>query len=361
MRILVLVFVVITLGTHCSFANPQQALQSFGDHQVFIKPEILKYARPVYPLEAHRDESAALVEVAFMVDSDGKPYELTVVQSNDSVFNDAALQAVRKYKFNPASLDSNAVDSRFTMGLLFMMDGQYNYVPKSDARRLKKIQKRISSDNADQNAIEKDIFWLIHKKSTTYCGEAHAYFALQQLAQSVQNTELEITALRALRYYAPYRDQSSKSDDRWHCFVEPLNQSILIRLLTLLFTQERHAEAFRILVDLDNQNSQSRSQLLIESMPQHFFDMSQLAPSSKQFEIAGSGFQFIEVLGRKLELQQKDEGDLESAKLRCDAGFMQVELTESTEIEIPPAFGRCQVQVIGEAGTRFELTESSIR
>lgn len=74
---------------------------------------LLKAQSPDYPTSALRARQSGSVKVAFTVDPDGRTSNITVVSSTRRhVFDRAAMNAVRGYRFTPAMKNGVAVSSR---------------------------------------------------------------------------------------------------------------------------------------------------------------------------------------------------------------------------------------------------------
>lgn len=77
-------------------------------------------AEPVYPYRARQRGVEGFVELAFVVTETGRVREERVVGgAPQGVFEEAALQAVRRWRFDPARKDGEAVPVRVTIKLRF--------------------------------------------------------------------------------------------------------------------------------------------------------------------------------------------------------------------------------------------------
>lgn len=76
-------------------------------------PEVLSAGGLVYPAEAKQNRIEGVVRVAYDVTVDGTVENARVVESNPpGVFDAAALDAVRKWRFHPAVRDGKVVATR---------------------------------------------------------------------------------------------------------------------------------------------------------------------------------------------------------------------------------------------------------
>ena len=80
-------------------------------------------ASPTYPHEARRVGLGGEVVVEFMVDELGNVHAPTVVRSSDRMFEEAALRAVARWKFEPGKRDGRAVRFRMALPIVFNLSG----------------------------------------------------------------------------------------------------------------------------------------------------------------------------------------------------------------------------------------------
>ena len=81
---------------------------------------LASYAAPVYPPEALRRQIEGWVDVEFVVDRGGQPRDLVVVQASPTGrFEEAALAAVSKYRYEPFVRDGETYERRVRLRLRF--------------------------------------------------------------------------------------------------------------------------------------------------------------------------------------------------------------------------------------------------
>jgi protein TonB len=83
---------------------------------------VLSYAAPVYPADALRRQVEGWVDLEFVVDRTGQPRNLIVAQASPSGhFEQAALDAVAKYRYEPFSRDGHVFERRVRLRLRFSL------------------------------------------------------------------------------------------------------------------------------------------------------------------------------------------------------------------------------------------------
>lgn len=86
-------------------------VSAFNLNEVDQEPKIIRMIQPRYPFDAKQKGINGKVLLRFVVSADGTVVEPHVVKSEpENVFDQAALDAVIKYKFRPAKKGGKAVD-----------------------------------------------------------------------------------------------------------------------------------------------------------------------------------------------------------------------------------------------------------
>jgi periplasmic protein TonB len=84
--------------------------------------ELVRAVQPDYPPDAYRSRAQGWVEVEFTVGADGSVNNATVVGSEPSrIFNNAALNAIRRWTFKPKLDNGKAVDDRMRRRIEFKL------------------------------------------------------------------------------------------------------------------------------------------------------------------------------------------------------------------------------------------------
>ncbi|MHB8447895.1 MAG: energy transducer TonB [Rudaea sp.] len=86
--------------------------------------QLLKSVAPSYPPEAFRSRRQGWVEVQFTITADGKVTNAKVTNAQPSrIFDQAALEAVRRWTFKPRMVDGKAVEEQATRRIEFKLGG----------------------------------------------------------------------------------------------------------------------------------------------------------------------------------------------------------------------------------------------
>ena len=68
-------------------------------------PKLIGGQGPIYPPEAKAQHLAGVVKLQAIIDTDGNVTELTLISSTDPIFVDAAMAAVRRWKYIPYAVN----------------------------------------------------------------------------------------------------------------------------------------------------------------------------------------------------------------------------------------------------------------
>ena len=90
--------------------------------QVDQGPRVLRKVDPKYPEAARRANREAVVTVEFTVDVDGKATDIKVADPKGFGFDEAAIEAIKKWRFTPAKKGGESVPMRVRQPIRFSLD-----------------------------------------------------------------------------------------------------------------------------------------------------------------------------------------------------------------------------------------------
>ena len=99
-------------------------------HEIFTSvgldnpPRTRAQPAPVYPFEAKRTGLTGTVILEFVVDESGHVLEPRVIESSDRAFEEPAMRAVLKWRFEPGRKDGRIVRFRMSQPFQFRLDGE---------------------------------------------------------------------------------------------------------------------------------------------------------------------------------------------------------------------------------------------
>jgi len=93
--------------------------QAFSMADLDQKPRAVYQPAPVYPAALRSRKIDGVVTVIFVVDSNGRVADAKVEKSSDPAFDKPALDAVRKWKFEPAMKEGRKVSAKMRAPIRF--------------------------------------------------------------------------------------------------------------------------------------------------------------------------------------------------------------------------------------------------
>jgi len=158
-----------------TFAGETKVRQSLTEPD-YVQSETIEKISPTYPKSRARLRHGGLVEILYMVDKHGKPYDLLVTSSTHEDFEAQALQALSKYVYKPATNRGVAVDSSRRLVIKFQMENAVSKVTRDFQRLYRRSEKAIARKEKNQAKVRKLINRL---KETPYLSSyAWAYIHL---------------------------------------------------------------------------------------------------------------------------------------------------------------------------------------
>lgn len=98
-------------------ATPTQQTAPVADRRTL--PQLIASVAPDYPMDMLRSRTSGKVELSFVVEADGTVGAVQVVSSTRKSFADAAVAAVKKYRFKPATLNGQPIAARVVAPIEF--------------------------------------------------------------------------------------------------------------------------------------------------------------------------------------------------------------------------------------------------
>jgi protein TonB len=90
--------------------------------KVDVNPIPIKTPPPQFPLQLRRDGVSGVVAVTIVIDETGAVISSTVAKSTNPGFDEAAMDAIKKWKFKPAQKDGAAVKMKVTVPIRFNLE-----------------------------------------------------------------------------------------------------------------------------------------------------------------------------------------------------------------------------------------------
>jgi TonB family protein len=87
-----------------------------------IPPKVISMEKPVYPLALRFYGVRGSVTIDFVVDVHGQVRNAVIIESDNPAFDELALKALRRWKFQPGTRDGQPVNMRSRVPMVFSME-----------------------------------------------------------------------------------------------------------------------------------------------------------------------------------------------------------------------------------------------
>lgn len=325
---------------------------SANDAPADRKPAVLLDERnPVYPRPALYENREGWVRVDFEIDRSGKATNAFVVESvGGSIFENAAVRSVGRWRFEPAQLNGRPVaQMRNTAVVTFAMNEQARGSSRRFADRYNDILNLIDKKQLQRaDALARSVFdeWPLNLYELTKLWALRAELAL------IQNDLLaaESALIKATANGGRWLDQDAY-------------RSLLLAMVHVdveIGQFRRAIESFRKLIEFEPDRSDEvwQTARMIKSLQEIISSDQTLATDGViqrsegcascrdqwSFEPVRSNFNISDV-----------EGDLASVILTCDTVRVPLPYVSNKSWLLPPHSGDCEVSVTGALGTTFRV------
>ncbi len=327
-------------------APAQEAPSESISLDVYREPKVKPLAQdsyPVFPISERRSGKDGWVYVNLMVSPEGKPYEIMVAESSgNKALEKSALEAVRKWSFQPGTLEGKPIDSATMIKLRFRLTGAQG----ASSRFVKSFKAAVQAiQKKDKPAAEVVISSLSPQNlyETSYAGLAEYYYAVQWGTQSQQLAGLSRAI--AQENHADYLPEDS--------------YKTALRAIFPLQVNERHYR--------DALKTWDRLRMAENDDPQALAPFKSVVDQISTLKTDGSSFT---VSGRINETSWSHSllktrfhvsvtsGHVAQLKLRCQQNYVSFAFDPEVDYRVADKAGDCTLEVIGDPDTAFDLVQS---
>ncbi len=109
----------VKLVNQLTEGNSDEMSSIFSLDELDQRPRVIFQRMPNYPPELRRDKRRGTVHVIFIVDKQGRVQQPKVQKSSDPVFEKAALEAVKQWRFEPGTRKGEKVQFKMRIPITF--------------------------------------------------------------------------------------------------------------------------------------------------------------------------------------------------------------------------------------------------
>jgi TonB family protein len=282
------------------------------------------------------------VELGFMVDPGGKPFEITVVRSTgDKTFDMTAMKAIERSTFFPGSLDGKPVESGYELRYVFLSNvgGPSQQFTAAYEALLRAVNA------ADKTAADAALAKL---KITTLSEDAYfglaTYFYASKWGDGTQQLEALTRAI--------------VQQDRVQYLSKDQFKSAMLTRLKLEMKARQFAEALTTWKGLEKVGVDKSTEALVLPMVDQ---LQKLRSDDSSYAVAGlltsAGSWHLHLFKRHFEALVSD-GYISQVKLRCDKHYVFFTFDPTIQYKVDAKYGDCAIELLGAPGTHFQLVQS---
>jgi TonB family protein len=308
---------------------------------VFKGPKPVDLPLPQYPMGQFLDGVEGWVHVNFMVDTQGKPYEVAVVESSgNDVFDKLAISTVEKWKFTPAMLGNQPTDASEDYKINFTMPVPATGARIDFVRAYRALGQAIDAGDQASAADQLQKLEVRNLYEDVFKALASYNYHVKWGKPNEQLADLR----RALAHesrprYLPKRD-----------FVAVLNGMLMLQVQaqdygSALDTFDR-LQRFSRSSAKDWQPSIDKIEALRKSADPVRIH-SEMTSHSWHHRLFKDHFQIAVASGKVSDI-----------KLRCKKAYVFFHYQPGVQYKVESRSGNCWMELIGEPGTTFDLTQS---
>jgi TonB family protein len=310
--------------------------------ELFKAPHPKRIDMERFPLSETGNEG--WVELAFMVDTSGKPFEVTVVRSTGNpTFEKIAMKSMEHSTFEPGKLNGAPIESGFEMKYLFR-DERMLQSPGANPAFIKSYKTLIAALNSGERATAAEAMQKL--KITNLYEDAYFGMATYNYASKYGNERQQLEGLR----------RAIAREDYARYLPRDLFRSALINCMQLELKDHQYAEALATWKRLQkagiDKDSAARIREAVAKLEKIRTDDSVYAVSG---QISDRNW-YLHLFKRHFQAVVS-EGYISEVRLRCDTRHWFFPFDASLQYEINTKDGDCSIELLGAPGTEFKLMQ----
>lgn len=314
---------------------------------LYTPPNRKELVTPVYPRLALQENREGWVRLEFMVDPQGKAYEISVSRSmGDRLFEQAAIRALKKSTFEPARVDGQPADAGASQQYVFSLEGGSKGAGAWFVRTYEAAMRVIAE--GDRDKADEYMASLDRRTRLNLYEDAYLHVVKFSYYQKWGDKHQQLRALdRAVAHEFAERHLPEElfvncQRARFMLLVETGDYERAVRtyrMLRVMNLEEPVIEALQTVVDqLEVLRADDRSY----TVPGDFGE-----GTSWSYNLFKDEFSIGDV-----------QGDIAEIKLRCWTGYVFFRFQPDVKYKVAGGWNRCQLELVGNPGTTFALTQS---
>jgi len=310
---------------------------------VFQEPRPKQIAKPSYPEHENLQRIEGWVSLGFMVDPQGKPFEVTVLRSTgNKTFENLAVKAIEQSTFEPGSLNGQPIESSYE--LKFQFTNENITAPGATPgfiHRYESLQRAIKANNqATAEASLKEL------KIANLYEDAYFGIATYSYASKWGDDSQQLEGLR----------RAIAGEDRARYLPKELFSEVLRACLDLELKMHFYAEALTTWKRLQKSGIDPATAAQYKPV---IAQLQTLRSDNSGYDVYGvleDGSWKVHLFKRRFRTLIST-GYISQAKLRCEKRFALFPIEPKVDYQVPRDYGSCLIEFEGAPGTRFVLAQ----
>ena len=331
-------------------SEPEPSSDDSGDGpdatlEIYSSPRRSSLVQPKYPRRALTRNMEGWVRLDFMVDPNGKPYEIAVTESvGDDDFQKAAVRALERSEFEPARFNGEPLDAGYALYYHFQIEDGGGARPQF-IRTYKALIAAI--DSGDRDGADERLRRLDSDTVLNLYEDAYLHVAKYSYHAKWGDEPQQLEAL----------DRAVGHDTAEERLPEMLYVSLQRARFALLVSARDYHRALETYETLAQYELEEPVLAALETMVDR---LERLRADDRAYSVPGDFgdlFSWSYSLFKDEFLFQDVDGEIEEIKLRCAKKYIFFRFNPDMKYTTNPDYQPCHLQLIGDPGTTFTLTQ----
>jgi TonB family protein len=309
--------------------------------EVFQAPRPGKLALPKYPDSERGDGNDGWVNLNFMVDPQGKPYEVMVSRSSgNKALEKAAIDGAEAWKFEPASLNGKPIDSAYALKITFRLRDNGGARPNF-LTAYHSLNKAVEAN--DKAAAESA---LASMHVTDLYEDSYLGLAKYEYASHWGGDDEQLAALR-----------QAIADEKQPGFLP--RDAFVSALVMQLRLQTKTKDFAGALATWETLKALHPDKKMVDGVESIVEKIEAFHASGGAYSVPGrlvDGSWSYSLFRKQFQIRVSD-GHVSEIKLRCDKKYVFFAFDPGLQYRVADEAGHCWMQVIGDPETKFELVQ----
>lgn len=314
----------------------------------YVGPRSVRLSEPEYPEALIHRNQEGWVALNFMVDTEGRAYEISVADAvGDEAFQDAAIRALQRSRFEPATLGGEPIEAGANYAYSFALRGGREGARRRFVRRFRALLDAVQSGDRDaaDAALAKLEADNLYENAYLEYGRFERHRRWGTVHQQIRALHRAVGREEATRYLP----DDVYGDALRHLFalqVERQDFGGALKTANRLFELPLEEDLKRVLHGAVEDIEAVRHQD---------------ATFAVGGEISHGAYSWHLTLFRNAFHIDRVDGRLAEIKLRCAGKFVGFGFDEDLVYRVSERYMPCTLEVVGDPGTRFRLVQSPNR